>query len=534
MTTKSAPRRRALAAALALAAMFSASFPATAEMVYHRGNTADPETLDQHKTSTIYESNILRDLYEGLVIFDAKANVVPGVAESWEVSDDGTVYTFRLRADAKWSNGDPVTAGDFVYSFRRILTPETGAKYANVLFPIANAEKVNAGKLPAEEIGVIARDDRTLEIRLEAATPYFLHLMTHQTGYPVHPASVEKHGAAFVRPGNMVSNGAYTLVENLPNAHVKVVKNPNFHAADSVEIDTVYFYPTEDRSAALRRFQAGELHSNNDAPVEQVAWMRENLGDQFRVAPYLGNYYYAVKTDKTPFSDVRVRQALSMAIDREFIAEEIWGGTMVAGYSFVPPGIGNYDEPAFAEYKTKSMIDREDAAIALLKEAGFGPDKPLKVEIRYNTSENHKNTALAIAGMWQPLGVEVSLLNSDTATHYAVLRDKGDFDVARAGWIGDYSDPQNFLFMVESDNDGFNYANYDNPEYDALMDRAAAEIDLTKRAAILKQAEAIFMRDLPFIPLMYYGSISLVSDKLVGWEDNIQNVHASRWMSIKE
>jgi oligopeptide transport system substrate-binding protein len=223
-----------------------------------------------------------------------------------------------------------------------------------------------------------------------------------------------------------------------------------------------------------------------------------------------------------------------MAIDREFLAEEIWGGTMVAGYSFVPPGIANYGDPAIADYRDMGMIDREDAAIALLAEAGIGPDNPLEIEIRYNTSENHKNTALAIADMWRPLGVEVTLLNSDTATHYAVLRDKGDYDVARAGWIADYNDPQNFLFMVESDNDGFNYANYANPEYDALMERAAAETDLDKRAELLFEAETIFMRDLPFIPLLYYGSLSLVSDKLEGWQDNIQNVHATRWMAIRE
>jgi oligopeptide transport system substrate-binding protein len=525
--------RRVWAFTLALTAIVAAGLPAAGEMVYHRGNSADPETLDQHKTSTVYEAHILRDLYEGLVVYDATAEVVPGVAESWELSDDGRTYTFRLRADAKWSNGDPVTAGDFVYSFRRIMLPETGAKYADVLYPIANAEKIHAGELPATELGVAALDDRTLEITLEAPTPYFLELLTHQTGLPVHPPSVEALGADFVRPGKMVSNGAYVLQAFVPNAEIKLTKNPMFHDADSVRIDTVYYYPTEDRSAALRRFQAGELDSNNDAPIEQVAWMRENLGDQFRVAPYLGIYYYAVNTAKPPFDDPRVRRALSMVIDREFLAEEIWGGTMVAGYSFVPPGTANYGDPAYADYRDMSMIDREDAAAALLAEAGFGPDHPLDIEIRYNTSENHKNTALAIADMWQPLGVKTTLLNSDTATHFAVLRDKGDYDVARAGWIADYNDPQNFLFMVESDNEGFNYANYANPEYDALMERAAAETDLDKRAKLLFQAETIFMRDLPFIPLMYYGSLSLVSDRLEGWQDNIQNVHPTRWMSIR-
>jgi len=521
-----------LVAGAAVAALVATT--AMAEMVYHRGNTADPETLDHHKTSTVYEAHILRDLYEGLVVYDAKAQVVPGVAESWTVSDDGLTYTFKLRDNAKWSNGDPVTAGDFVFAFQRIMTPDTGAKYANILYPIRNAEAINKGEMEPASIGARALDDKTLEITLQAATPYFLELLTHQTGLPLHKASVEAHGSDFVKPGNLVSNGAYVLAEFTPNDKIVVEKNANFHDAANVRIDKVIFYPTEDRGAALRRFQAGELHSNNDAPTEQVKFMKENLGGQFRVAPYLGNYYYAVNAGKAPFSDVKVRQALSIAIDREFLAEEIWGDTMVAGYSFVPPGIGNYGEPAYADYKDMAMLDREDKAKTLLREAGFGPDKPLKVEIRYNTSENHKNTAVAIADMWKPLGVEVSLLNTDTKTHYAHLRDKGDFDVARAGWIGDYSDPQNFLFMVESDNDGFNYAKYDNAEYDALMDKAAATVNLDERAAILKQAEEIFMRDLPFIPLLYYGSLSLVSDKLKGWEDNIQNVHATRWMSIEE
>ena len=498
----------------------------------HRGNTGEPETLDQHQTSTIYESNILRDLYEGLVVYDPAAQVIPGVAESWEISEDGLTYTFHLRDNARWSNGDPVVAGDFVYSLRRIMRPETGGQYANVLYPILNAEAINSGEMPDTELGVEAVDDLTLVITLAAPTPYFLELLTHQTGLPVHPGSVEEHGDDFVRPENMVNNGAYSLVEQVPQAHILLTRNPEFHDADNVAIDQVFYYPTEDRDSALRRLQAGELHINNDIPQEQVSWIRENMPEILRISPYLGTYYYAIRMDLEPWDDVRIRRALSLALDREYITEEITGAGEVPAYSFVPPGIGNYGEGVPADYADASMFDREDEAIALMVEAGYGPDNPLDLEIRYNTSENHRRVAVAIADMWQPLGVNVTLFNSDVATHYAHLRDGGEFDVARAGWIGDYNDPQNFLFLVECDNSGFNYANYCNDEYEALMDQAAVTIDLEERAAILEQAEALFMRDLPYLPIYFYVTPNMVSTDVVGWEDNIMNVHGTRFMSL--
>ncbi|WP_068081590.1 peptide ABC transporter substrate-binding protein [Polycladidibacter stylochi] len=520
--------------ALAAALVAASSLTAAAEIVYNRGNTADPETLDQHKTSTTYEAHLLRDMYEGLVAYGADGHVIPGVAKSWDVSEDGLVYTFHFRDNAKWSNGDPVVAGDFVYSMRRIMKPETGAKYANILYPIKNAEAVNTGKAKGEELGVKAIDDKTLEITLGEPTPYFIEQLTHQSSYPVHPATVEKYGSDFVLPENFVSNGAFVLESFTPNDFIKVVKNPYFHDAANVKIDAVKFFPTEDRGAALRRFQAGELHTNNDAPVEQIEYIRENLGSEFHVAPYLGTYYYALNHESEKLADPDIRQALSMVIDREYLADEIWGSTMVAGYSFVPPGIGNYGEPAYASWKDEDVLDREEKAKAILESKGYTQANPLELEIRYNTSENHKNTAVAIADMWKEIGVKVSMLNTDTKTHYAVLRDRGHFEVARAGWIGDYSDPQNFLFLYESDNDGFNYARYNNPEYDKLMDEAAATVDLEKRAAILRKVEEIFMRDLPVLPLMYYGSMNLVSSKVKGFEDNLMNVHPSRFISIEQ
>jgi oligopeptide transport system substrate-binding protein len=502
---------------------------------YYRGSAGDPETLDPHKTSTVYEAAILRDLLEGLVINDAAGDVVPGVATEWTVSEDGTAYTFTLRDDARWSNGDPVTADDFVYSLRRIMDPATGAKYATVLYPIENAEPVNKGEMAPEELGVEAVDDKTLRISLESPTPYFLELLTHQTGLPVHPPSVEEHGPDFVDPEHMVTNGPYVLVSYTPNDRLVMEKSDTFHAADEVEIERVEYMPFEERATCLRRFEAGEVHSCQEVPREQIPSMRERLGDQLRIVPYLGVYYYAMNTEKEPLDDVRVRQALSMAIDREFLAEDIFSGSMIAGYSLVPPGIANYveDTPKL-DYADMPMLDREDEALRLLEEAGYGPDNPVDIEIAYNTSEDHRNAATAIAEMWRPLGVNVSFKTRDVAAHYAMLRDEKSHQVARAGWIGDYNDPQNFLFLNRSDNPGFNYGNYDNPEYDALMRQAADETDLDERAQILAEAERIFLRDLPQVPLLHYSSTSLVSPKLEGWVDNVRNIHPSRFLSLSE
>lgn len=516
-----------------LAALATVGGGARAEVVLRIGNEGEPETLDQHRTSVVTESRILKDMYEGLTVYAADGEVVPGVAESWEISDDGRTYLFTIREDARWSNGDPVTAEDFVFSFRRILTPETGAKYANILYPIGNAEAVNTGEMTPDALMARAVDERTLEVVLEAPTAYFLEQLTHQTGLPVHPASVEAHGDDFVRPRNIVTNGAFVLEEQVPQGHIRLARNPEYHAADEVFFDAVMYLPYEDRSAGLRAFRAGELDVYRDVPSDQIQWMRENLADEFRVAPWLAVYYYAIAAYKPPFDDARVRQALSMAIDRETLVEQITASGELPAYSLVPPGVHNYEAQP-VEWAEVPYAERVEQAQALLAEAGFGPDNPLSLEIRYNTSENHRKVAIAIAAMWEPLGVDVSLFNTDIATHYAHLRDRGDFDVARAGWIADYNDAQNFLFLLEADNVGFNYARYDNPAFDDLMKQAEAEVDWEARRALLQEAERILMADQPYIPIYHYVSQNLVSSRVQGWEDNIVDVHLSRFLSFAD
>ncbi|HEV7253816.1 MAG TPA: peptide ABC transporter substrate-binding protein [Mesorhizobium sp.] len=526
---------KASALALALGAFHSAAvLPAAAqEVVLNRGNDTDPTTLDHHKTSTVAEGNLMRDLYEGLVTQNAKAEVVPGVAESWEVSDDGLTYTFKLREDAKWSNGDPVKASDFAFAFGRIQDPKTAAPYANMLFPIVNAEAINKGEKQLADLGVRAIDDRTLEIKLSAPTPYFLELLTHQTAYPLHQASVESHGDDFVRPGNLVTNGAYMLESFTPNDKIVMRKNPNFHDVENVKIDVVNWIPFEERATCLRRFEAGEVQVCSDLPNEQMAYMKEKLGEQVRVAPYLGTYYLPVKVKKEKLADPRVRHAISMVIDRDFLAEEIWRGSMLPGYSMVPPGISNYDNPVYLPYREVDVLDREDEAKKLLQEAGVEPGE-LSVELRYNTSENHKNTMTAVADMLKNIGVNATLFEMEGTGYFDYMKNDGDFDIARAGWIGDYSDPQNFLFLFESENLGFNYPRWSNAEYDALMKKAGETGDLKARSEILRQAEEILLKEVPAIPIMYYASGALVSDKLQGWEDNIMNVHGTRYLSLAQ
>lgn len=518
---------RTLVAGVALAALMSSA--AFAEVVLNRGSAADPESLDPHKTSTTYEADILRDLFTGLMAQDKDANVIPGAAESYTVSADGKVYTFKLRADGKWSDGSPLTADDFVFSWRRAVNPDTASEYAYLLAPVVNAEDITAKKMKLEDLGVKALDPLTFEVTLKAPTPYFLEMLTHQVTYAVSKANLEAHPTDFSKPGNLVSNGAYTLAEFVPNDHIKLVKNAQFFDAANVQIDTVNYIPNEDRGAAVKRFEAGELDMYGDLPTEQLADLRAKFGDQIKIGPFLGTYYYAFKMVKKPWDDVKLRQAISMAIDRDYLAEKVWGNSMIPAYSFVPPGVAGYTGPTL-DYASMSQLDREDAAKKILTELGYSEANPLKIDIRFNTSENHKNVAIAIQSQLKPLGIEATLTNTDTKTHYGLLEQHGDFDVARGAWIADYKDPENFLALCKTGT-GNNYSQYSNPDYDALLAKAAAEADQPARMKLLADAEAIGVkRDLCLMPLLYYSSHNIVSSKLQGWAINVMDSHPTRFI----
>ncbi len=493
--------------------------------------SADPGSLDPHKTSTLIEARILDELYEGLTVYDGDGRLQPGVAERWDISADKRVYTFHLRPDARWSNGAPVTAADFVYSFRRLMDPKTGAQYANILYTLKNAASVNHGDLPLDALGARALDPRTLELTLEHPTAYFLDQLTHNTALPVYRPSVEKWGESFARAGRMVGNGAFVLESYVPNDRLVLVKNPTFHDAAHVALSGEIILPLEDQSAAVRRFMAGEIDSYDSVPVDEIDFIRRRLGADFRVAPYLATYYYAFDCRQKPFDDVRVRTALSMVIDRAFLADTIWHGTMAPALSFVPPGIASYGPPAIESWAKLRPFEREDEARRLMAAAGYGPDHPLHLTFRYNQSENHKATAVAIADMWRVLGVTTEFIVTDATSHYAFLQSGQRFDIVRSGWFADFPDAQNFLFLAESDNVGLNYAHFSDRRFDDLMRAAANEPDPGKRRDLMHQAEAILLAQAPFIPLMVYEAPNLVSPRLKGWVPNSLDHHPGHYIA---
>jgi oligopeptide transport system substrate-binding protein len=502
-----------------------------AEAVLRLGNGAEPQTLDPHRAEGVPESDILRDLYEGLVGEAPDGSLVPGAAESWAISDEGLVYTFTLRADARWSNGDPVTAGDFEFGLRRSIDPATLSRYSSILFPVVNAEAVANGDLPPEALGVRAVDERTLEIRLNAPTPYLLGLLTHSTTYPVHRPSLEAYGDRFARPGKMVGNGAYQLTDWMVQSHVRLDRNPYYWDAANAEIDTVYYYAIENPDAELKRYRADELDITEALPYNQLTWVRENLGDQLVISPYLGSYYFGYNLTRPPFENAKeLRTALAMAIDREILAERVTGAGEIPAYGWVPPVAGYAgQQPDWASW---TQAERNARAQELYSQAGYSVARPLRVEILYNTNENHKRISVAIASMWkQVLGVETSLVNQEWKVFLETRNRKTDTEVFRAGWIADYNDAYSFAQLMHSNNEQ-NDSGYNNPVYDELLDRASQEQDPAERAALMEAAERVLLEDLPIIPIYFYVSKHLVKPWVVGFTPNIMDHHATKDLAV--
>ena len=496
-----------------------------------RGNGPDPDSLDPHKARSAEAMVVLRDLFECLTRLDKQAATVPAAAESWTMSEDGLVYTFKLRPNLRWSNGEPVVAEDFAAGLRRLVDPATASQYANVVDVILNASDIVAGKSEVGSLGVAAPDPMTLVITLGTPAVYLPGLMAHPSTAPLHRPSLAQFGERFSRPGDQVSNGAFVLEEWLQGSYIRVQRNTHYWGNAANRIDGVKFLQLADENAELRAYRAGELHCTYVLPRGQFDWIKENLAAELHVTPQLSTYYYGFNLDRELFNkQPGVRQALSMAIDRERLANSVLRMGELPAYGWVPPGMFNYTAQAF-DYATKTQPERITAARKLLADAGYTRDKPLRFELRYNTSEVHTKVAVAVASMWkEALGVEAQLAAVEFKSLIEDI-DSRNIDMYRLSWVGDYNDPYTFLQYLKG-GFGINLPHYASAAYDALLDEAARQTDASRRRALLEQAERTMLADHPMIPLYYYVNKHLVSPKLKGWYDNVMNVVYSQDLEI--
>lgn len=501
------------------------------EQVVWRGNGEEPTTLDPHKAVGLPASHLLRDLFEGLTAVSPDGRIVPGAALRWNISRDARTYTFYLRRDLRWSNGEPLTAVDFVYSLRRAADPETASPSAGALSPILNAREVLAGELPVEDLGVGLLDDEyTMQITLTGPTPYFLGLLANPVAYPVNRENVETHGDPFARAGQLVSNGAYVLDEWRPRVHIGLMKNPEFRETGDTIVDRVYFVHTEEQATELSRFRLGELDWTSGVPDSQFRWLQKNYPDELVVSPWMGSYFFGFNLTQPPFADnPSLRLALVLAIDRQIITEKVTQFGEQPSFSLVPPGIDGYI-PFVAEYADLTQEERNHEARRLFEQAGYSEDTPLHVEIRYNSGSNNKKIALALASMWkQVLGVNATLVNEEFRVFLQNRRQKVITQVFRAGWISDYNDPYSFLEMFRSESP-LNDFGYANSSFDALLDEVGTERVRARRERLMFEAERVLMADNVIIPIYSYVSKRLVNPHLRGWEENVMDHHPTRFM----
>ena len=496
------------------------------EQILHLANRTEPQDLDPHIVTGVPEHYILMSLLEGLVAEDPQdLHPVPGVAERWDVSPEQTVYTFHLRRNARWSNGDPVTANDFVRSYRRILAPTLAAQYAYMLFVMKNAEAFNTGKITDfSEVGVKAPDEFTVQITLNSPTPYFLSLLNHYSWHPVHIPTIERHGKLYepgnrwTRPENWVGNGPFVLAEWKVNHVISVKKSPTYWDADKVRLKQINFHPIESSDTDERAFRSGQTHYCYELPASKIEVYREKHPELLHIDPYLGVYFYMVNVTKPPLNDKRVRRALALSIDRESIVKNVTKAGELPAYHFTPPGTAGYTARARLKY---DLVE----AKKLLVEAGYPEGRGLPpVEILFNTLEAHRTIAEAIQQMWKlNLNIDARLVNQE----WKVFLDSQktlNYLVSRYGWIGDYPDPNSFLDMWLTGG-GNNKAGFSNAEYDRLIREAGSAADESKRFEFFQKAEAILMDEVPVIPIYFYTRPYGLATSVKGWYPTILNIH---------
>lgn len=493
--------------------------------ILHYGNGSEPQGLDPHVVTGVPENKLIRAMFEGLAVKNPYTlEPEPGVAESWELSEDRRVVTFHIREDARWSNGDRMTAGDYVWSWMRALHPDMGNLYAYMLYPISNAEAYANGEITDfSQVGVKALDDLTLQVTLDNPTPYFIQLMDHYSTFAVHRPTVEKFGkftdrfTRWTRAQNMVSNGPFNLSEWKLNRRITVTKSDTYWDRDNVRLNGVVFYPTENIVSEERGFRVGQLHYTQEVPLDKIPMYQAMEDSPYVQAPYLGTYFYLINTRRPPLDDVRVRQALAMAVDRETLTSTVMQGAVVPAYSITPPGTLGYQPPKLFSFDPPRARE-------LLAAAGYpdGAGWP-GIELIYNTSESHRKVAVALQQMWKDvLNIEITISNQEWKVYLDSVT-QVDFDLARRGWIGDYVDPNNFLDLYLT-NGGNNNTYFADPRYDRMIQELAPQAETREeRFAIFHRAETLLMEQMPIIPVYTYTSRHLIHPSVQGMPANLMD-----------
>ncbi|OTA15143.1 periplasmic murein peptide-binding protein precursor [Xenorhabdus vietnamensis] len=522
---------------------FAAQVPAgvqladAAKQVLVRNNGSEPQSLDPHKIEGVPESNVARDLFETLVINGPNGEILPGVSESWEHNQDFKVWTFHLRKDAKWSNGDPVTAQDFVYSWRRVTDPNTASPYASFLqyAHILNVDDIIRGKQKPETLGIKALDDHKLQLTLSEAVPYLVRLFVHPTTSPVHRATIEKYGERWTQPQNFVGNGAYKLKSWVINERMVFERSPTYWDNKNTVINQVTFLPISSEVTDVNRYRAGEIDmTHTNLPVELYQKLKKEIPEQLRANPYLCTYYYEINNEKPPFNDPRVRTALKLGMDRDIMTNKVKNQGDSPAYGFTPPFIADFKDEKPDWYSKLNQQQRNEEAKKLLAESGFTKDNPLKIKLLYNTSDLHKKLAIAAASLWKKnIGVEVSLENQEWKT-FLDSRHQGNYDVSRAGWCADYNEASTFLNSMLS-NSSNNTVHYKSKEFDALVKQSLQAKTDEERAEIYAKANAQLDKDSAIVPLFYYASNRLVKPYVGGYtgKNPLENLHTKDLYIIK-
>lgn len=509
--------------------------------VLDRGNGPEPSTLDAHRCQEVACGNVLRDLYEGLVAEGPDGALIPGMAERWEATPDGLAWTFHLRTGLRWSNGEPLQAWQIVASFRRAFAPSTSAPFAEQFDALQNAQAVQQGKLPLAALGVSAPDSRTIQFRLTRAAP-LPRLLLLPIAYPVYLPAVIRDGAQHTRPGHLVCNGAYRLQAWTPQSAITLERNPDFRGGDvhqRAPIATVRYHVTEDAGSELKRYQAGDLDITETLPPQPLAGLRAHFGSQLHISPYLGAFWFGLNLTRAPFAStppdtqraVALRQALSLAIDRDKLTRYITGFGEQPAFGIVPPTVSGYT-PVPSRFAAMTQAQREVLAKRLYRDAGYSDAHPLTVELRYNTSTLHRRLALAVAAMWrETLGVRAQLRNEEWKVFVQNRRQRAITQVFRGGWIADVDDARNFLAAFASDGP-LNWVGYRDAQFNALIAQADNTADPNQRNGLLAQAEARLLADQPMIPLYFYTSKHLVKPAVHGFHANALDHHASRFLTL--